>query len=139
MNYTALGATVNLAARLEGLNKNYGTAILVSAGVKERAGANSVFRSVDASVPRALPKHSRFMSCDAKDADPDEVEFCHAWELVYAAMRNAPPAIAEVELGRFLANYPEDSIARYHKERNCRRVLTDRIEGAGAQGPTCSF
>ena len=26
MNYTALGATINLAARLEGLNKNYGTA-----------------------------------------------------------------------------------------------------------------
>ena len=30
MNYTALGATINLAARLEGLNKNYGTLVLVS-------------------------------------------------------------------------------------------------------------
>jgi len=29
VNYTALGGTVNLAARLEGLNKNYGTSILV--------------------------------------------------------------------------------------------------------------
>ena len=35
MNYTALGATVNLAARLEGLNKNYGTAILVSSALKQ--------------------------------------------------------------------------------------------------------
>ena len=32
MNYTALGATVNLAARLEGLNKNYGTRVLVERG-----------------------------------------------------------------------------------------------------------
>ena len=30
MNYTVLGAAVNLAARLEGLNKNYGTSIPVS-------------------------------------------------------------------------------------------------------------
>lgn len=33
MNYTALGNTVNLAARLEGLNKETGTAILVSEDV----------------------------------------------------------------------------------------------------------
>src|SRR6266536_2999235 len=33
MNYTALGNTVNLAARLEGLNKQFGTAILVSESV----------------------------------------------------------------------------------------------------------
>jgi class 3 adenylate cyclase len=33
MNYTALGNTVNLAARLEGLNKQFGTTILVSEDV----------------------------------------------------------------------------------------------------------
>jgi class 3 adenylate cyclase len=34
MNYTALGNSVNLAARLEGLNKEYGTTILVSEAVQ---------------------------------------------------------------------------------------------------------
>jgi adenylate cyclase len=37
MNYTVLGNSVNLAARLEGLNKEYGTTILVSDAVRERA------------------------------------------------------------------------------------------------------
>ena len=117
MNYTVLGATVNLAARLEGLNKNYGTVILVSAALKQRAGTKFRFRSVDHISPKGFAEAFEVyeLRCEDAEADPDEVEFCRAWELVYAAMRNAPPAIAEVELGRFLANYPEDSIARYHK------------------------
>jgi len=36
MDYTVLGTTVNLAARLERLNKEYGTAILVSDAVRQR-------------------------------------------------------------------------------------------------------
>ena len=36
MNYTVLGNSVNLAARLEGLNKEYGTTILVSQAVRNR-------------------------------------------------------------------------------------------------------
>ncbi|MBV9484178.1 adenylate/guanylate cyclase domain-containing protein [Bradyrhizobium sp.] len=36
MNYTVLGNSVNLAARLEGLNKGYGTTILVSEAVRNR-------------------------------------------------------------------------------------------------------
>jgi adenylate cyclase len=54
MNYTVLGATVNLAARLEGLNKNYGTSILVSAALKQRAGSNFRFRSVDRIRPKGF-------------------------------------------------------------------------------------
>jgi len=38
MNYTVLGNSVNLAARLEALNKRYGTAILVSAALRDRVG-----------------------------------------------------------------------------------------------------
>jgi adenylate cyclase len=54
MNYTALGATVNLAARLEGLNKNYGTSILVSAAVRSRAAPEFVFREVDRISPKGF-------------------------------------------------------------------------------------
>ena len=54
MNYTALGATVNLAARLEGLNKNYGTLILVSSALQQRTASGFVFRSVDRISPKGF-------------------------------------------------------------------------------------
>ncbi len=47
MSFTAMGDGVNLSARLESLNKQYGTRILVSAAVKEVAGEGWVFRRVD--------------------------------------------------------------------------------------------
>jgi len=47
LSYTAMGDGVNLAARLEGLNKIYGTTILVSDEVRRRAGAEFVFRRLD--------------------------------------------------------------------------------------------
>ena len=45
MNYTALGATVNLAARLEPLNRERETNILVSSDVVNAANERFVFRS----------------------------------------------------------------------------------------------
>jgi adenylate cyclase len=47
LSYTALGDGVNLAARLEGLNKQYGTTILVSAAVEQAARAEFAFRRID--------------------------------------------------------------------------------------------
>ena len=47
MSYTALGDGVNLAARLEGLNKQYGTTILVSEAVRQQAGPGFEFRLLD--------------------------------------------------------------------------------------------
>ena len=46
MEYTALGSSVNLAARLEGLNKEYGTTILVSDAVRRRAEHRFHFRQI---------------------------------------------------------------------------------------------
>ncbi len=46
-NYTILGDTVNLASRLESLNKHYGTEILVSGETRKQAGDGFVFREID--------------------------------------------------------------------------------------------
>jgi adenylate cyclase len=47
MAYTAIGGMVNLASRLEGMNKMYGTQILVSEATRIGAGSAFVFRPVD--------------------------------------------------------------------------------------------
>jgi adenylate cyclase len=117
MNYTALGATVNLAARLEGLNKNYGTVILVSSALQQRTASQFVFRSVDRISPKGFAEAFEIyeLRCARGEDDAAHAELAREWEAVYAALRNGPLAVAERELAAFLAKYPEDGVARYHR------------------------
>jgi adenylate cyclase len=132
MNYTALGATVNLAARLEGLNKNYGTSILVSATLRRRAGSEFVFRSVDRISPKGFAEAFEIyeLKCERGNCDAEVLELCREWEIVYAALRNGPLMVAENELAAFLAKYPQDGVARYH--RMCRTSDCEKVATKGA-------
>lgn len=118
MNYTVLGATVNLAARLEGLNKNYGTSILVSSALRLRAGSGFRFRSVDCISPKGFAEAFEIYELRDEGAEgtTGEAELCHDWEMVYTVLRNGPLAAAEELLAAFLAKYPGDGVACYHRK-----------------------
>ena len=54
MNYTALGNSVNLAARLEGLNKEYKTTILVSEAVRKRGEHCFRFKAIASVIAKGM-------------------------------------------------------------------------------------
>jgi adenylate cyclase len=59
MNYTVLGNSVNLAARLEGLNKQYGTTILVSEAVRDRAEHSFRFKAIASVIAKGMTTETR--------------------------------------------------------------------------------
>ncbi|MBO0737767.1 MAG: hypothetical protein J2P48_14535 [Alphaproteobacteria bacterium] len=59
MNYTVLGNSVNLAARLEGLNKEYGTTILVSEAVRKRAEHCFRFNAIASVIAKGMTTETR--------------------------------------------------------------------------------
>lgn len=52
LSYTVLGHTVNIASRLEALNKEFGTSILVTQAVRDGAGPGFAFRPVGETTVR---------------------------------------------------------------------------------------
>jgi adenylate cyclase len=59
MDYTVLGSSVNLAARLEGLNKDYGTTILVSEAVRGRVDHCFRFNSIASVIAKGMTTKTR--------------------------------------------------------------------------------
>lgn len=64
LTFTLLGDTVNLAARLEQLNKDYGTRILVSNSTREACGDQFVFRDLGSVAVRGRSDAAIVFSVD---------------------------------------------------------------------------
>jgi adenylate cyclase len=59
MDYTIMGPSVNLASRLEGVNKQYGTWILASEATRQQAGEGFAWRQLDSVRPVGMKEPVR--------------------------------------------------------------------------------
>jgi adenylate cyclase len=117
-NYTALGAVVNLAARLEGMNKIFGTAILISQSVREQLDARFVCRPVDLIMAKGTLRAVRIYELIGMidgDADlrasEDEIEMARNWIEADSVFCGRDWFKAVEVLDAHLQRWPNDGVA----------------------------
>ena len=123
LSYTAMGDGVNLAARLEGLNKIYGTTILVSEAVRAGAGAGFVFRQIDRVAVKGKRQGVAIFELVGQAGDP-AVEARRPGLAQYEA---ALAAAVDRQFGHaieLLAGLPSDPPSRVLEQR-CQTWLSD--------------
>ncbi|HXZ48047.1 MAG TPA: adenylate/guanylate cyclase domain-containing protein [Usitatibacter sp.] len=110
-DYTSIGDGVNLASRLEGVNKAYGTGILLSGETAERLGGRLPVRAVGRVIVKGKSEAVEiFTPCaDAALAETSA--------RALAAWRERRWDESEALWRRILADHPADGIARVYLER----------------------
>ncbi len=81
MNYTAMGNTMNLGSRIQGINKVYGTRIMVSESTAQAAGDELLFREIDLVQVKGKEQGERVFELlgdhDHADRSPSACESYH--------------------------------------------------------------
>ncbi|HIJ63872.1 MAG TPA: adenylate/guanylate cyclase domain-containing protein, partial [Rhodospirillaceae bacterium] len=124
LQYSVLGATVNLASRIEGLNKAYGTRLLVSDAVVAVAGDSFVFRPVDLAAPAGTTRPIGLFELMGEGGDDAARQRQTAWQAGYQLYQDRQWAEAAAAFLAYLDRYGEEKLARLYVER-CQHFVAD--------------
>ncbi len=93
-DYTCIGDAVNLASRLESVNRIYGTAICIDAATRDRAGDTIVTREIDTIQVRGRQEKTRIFELIGFSGEAEPPSFAAAYGAALALYRNGEFAIA---------------------------------------------
>ena len=123
IDYTAIGATINLASRLEALNKVYGTEILISQDVVERINDRYLSRIIDRVQPVGVhhPVDIYELMAAGSGSD-DQRNLCRRWDKAIALYNKRDWARATSAFEEISERFPDDLPALIFRER-CERFI----------------
>ena len=116
-NYTMMGNNVNLASRLEGVNKQYHTnGILISQSTKELIGDRFVVRSLDrVRVVNINTPIGLYELIEEKSlASPELLDYMQNWESAMAEFSNKNYTKAKELLSSLAKKNSNDNVAKYY-------------------------
>lgn len=124
MDHTTIGACVNVASRLEGLNKAYGTRILVSGAVHDAVKHRFLMRAVDLVRPLGSSQALMIFELGAEVDGDERIAATPAlrrqyalWDGFHDQYQARDWTAAESLLKAYLAEFPEDRLAHLYRER----------------------
>jgi class 3 adenylate cyclase len=115
MDFTSIGDTVNLAARLEGANKAYGTKTLVTESVYRPVKKEYLCREVDRLTVKGkkLPVSVYEIVHERANASPALVEFCEGFEEGLALYREQKWPKAAKQFSTLAAKYDDEASSTF--------------------------
>jgi adenylate cyclase len=131
MDFTSIGDTVNLAARLEGANKEYGTKALISEAVYEKVKKDFICREIDLLTVKGKAESVRIyeMLQERTRSNPKLVEFVEVFEKGLASYRKQDWKSAERSFQRLVTDSGD----------NASRVFLKRVAYFAVDPPPANW